>query len=330
MLRLVVVMYGVLIVGTFAPWVRAEVLIDAVSVGNPGNASDPADGDSVTPGIQHFGAVPYVYSIGKYDVTVSQYVDFLNAKDADGSNPLGLYSTNMSDATFGGIDFIVGNASGSKYEAVSGRENRPVNYVSWYDAIRFANWLNNGQGIGDTETGAYTLGELGLGGVPVSPPLTHNAGAVFWLPTENEWYKAAYYNPNDGSYYLYPTSSNLIPHATDPTAIPNHANFNSIVGNLTDVGAYSGTTSPYGAFDMGGNAYQWNESLINGTSRGLRAGSFNSFTALALQSQIRLITFAATAERYDVSFRIATVPEPSTLALAAIGVLVLAARRRFA
>ena len=99
-----------------------------------------------------------------------------------------------------------------------------MNYVTWYDAIRFANWLNNGQGNGDTETGAYTLGTLGAGGIPVTPPLTHNAGAQVWLPTENEWYKAAYYNPGSSSYYLYPTSSNVIPTASGPTALANHAN----------------------------------------------------------------------------------------------------------
>ena len=62
---------------------------------------------------------------------------------------------------YGGISFNAGNANGSKYSVISGSGNHPVNYVSWYDAIRFANWLNNGQGSGDTETGAYTLGTLG-------------------------------------------------------------------------------------------------------------------------------------------------------------------------
>lgn len=332
MLRVLVCATGFLVVHALAPLVPAAVLIETVHIGNPGNASDPADGDSATPGTQHFGDVPYVFNIGKYDVTVSQYVEFLNAKDANGSNLLGLYNSGMSNPTLGGISFVPGNGSGSKYEVISGRENRPANYVSWYDAIRFANWLNNGQGNGDTETGAYTLGALGAGGVPVTPPLTHNAGAQFWLPTENEWYKAAYYNPSSSSYYLYPTSTSQTPNASGPTAVSNHANFNSIVGTLTDVGAYSGTTSPYGAFDMGGNVFQWNESVIGDTSRGLRGGAYNVFSALSLQSQIRLKTYAPTTERSEVGFRIATVPEPSTLALGGIGAIALAAfaRRRSA
>ena len=71
-----------------------------------------------------------------------------------------------------------------RYAAVTGREDKPVNWVSWYDSIRFANWLNNGQGSGDTETGAYTLGSLGAGGVPTSgSTIVRNPGAQWFLPS---------------------------------------------------------------------------------------------------------------------------------------------------
>ncbi len=123
-------------------------------VGNAGNAKDPATGSL-------FGAVPYVYNIGTKDVTASQYVEFLNAKDTGGANTLFLYNGNMSNPTYGGISFTAGNPSGSKYGVIGTRGDHPANYTTWYDAIRFANWLNNGQGSGDTETGAYALGSLG-------------------------------------------------------------------------------------------------------------------------------------------------------------------------
>jgi hypothetical protein len=118
------------------------VTINWSPVGNPDNAADPATGS-------RFGAVGYAYNIGTYDVTNSQYVEFLNAKDSTGANALRLYNGNMSNATVGGINFNAGNANGSKYTLISGRQNHPANSTTWYDGIRFANWLNNGQENGD-------------------------------------------------------------------------------------------------------------------------------------------------------------------------------------
>jgi formylglycine-generating enzyme len=102
-------------------------------VGNPGNAADPSTG---------FGSVNYAYSIGTYDVTVSQYVAFLNANDPNGSDPLGLFNTNM--ASFGSVTLNGSAPSGSMYAVAQGNGNLPVNCVNWYDAARFANWMNNG------------------------------------------------------------------------------------------------------------------------------------------------------------------------------------------
>ena len=101
------------------------------------------------------GAVAYNYRIGTTEVTNSQYAEFLNAKAA--SDPFGLYNTFMSDGlNYGGI--TKSGPSGSyTYATIAGRGDMPVNWVTWYDSIRFANWLHNGQGSGDTETGAYTL-----------------------------------------------------------------------------------------------------------------------------------------------------------------------------
>jgi formylglycine-generating enzyme required for sulfatase activity len=303
-------------ISPLAPPPAMAVTIDWSPVGNPGNANDPADGDSSTVGIQNFGAVGYAYNIGTYDVKASQYVEFLNAKDSSGLNPLGLYNTFMSDATFGGIDFTAGNLPGSKYSVISGRGDHPANYTTWYNSIRFANWLNNDQGSGDTENGAYMLS----GGTPTpsnANSIARQAGATVFLASEDEWYKAAYYDPGTSSYFLYPTSNNTDPTASGPTATPNSANYNNAVGNLTDVGAYSGTTSPYGAFDMGGNVYQWNEALIDGSSRGGRGGSFIN-ASFALQSSLRL-DIDPTLEFLDnFGFRVVRVPEPSTAVLAAL------------
>ena len=227
-------------------------------VGNPGNVPDSTG----------YGSVGYSYNIGTYDVTNGQYVAFLNSNVPDGetADPLALYNSSMSDAIFGGITYNPGAASGSMYSVMGTNGQNPVNFVTWYDAIRFANWLNNGQVPGSTETGAYTL--LGGTPTPLNGFITRNAGATIFLPSEDEWYKAAYYNPNTRSYYQYPTSSNTAPTASGATATPNSANYGNVVGHLTAVGAYTGTTSPDGAFDMGGRRFSMERSLDSVLSRG--------------------------------------------------------------
>jgi formylglycine-generating enzyme required for sulfatase activity len=168
----------------------AAITIDTVPIGNPGN---PADTRYDPMG---FGSVAYHFRIGKYEVTNAQYVEFLNGVDQTGTNSLALYDTNMTSDPNGGIDFNAGAANGSKYEIKAGRDNNPLVWVTWYSAVRFANWLHNGMGSSETEKGAYTL----LGGTPTpsnSGSITRNPGAKWWLPSEDEWYKAAYHK-NDG------------------------------------------------------------------------------------------------------------------------------------
>ena len=180
-----------------------------------------------------------------------------------------------------------------------------MNWVSWYDAIRFANWLNNGQGNGDTESGSYTL----LGGTPTPSnglSITRNPGTSVWLTSEDEWYKAAYYNPASRSYFQFPTASNTAPTAAAPPGGSKSANYNLAVGHLTDVGAYSSSPSPYGTFDQGGNLYQWNEALIIGTDRGIRGGAFSLISDGLLYSSRGYSD--PTAKGSVIGFRLASVP----------------------
>ena len=312
-----------------APLPNSAVTIRTVLVGNPGNAADPADGDLQTPGVQNFGNVDYTYRIGTYEVTNAEYAEFLNAKDPAGANQLGLWKSQMmTHPQIGGIGFSGSNPPGSKYILIEGKQNHPVPLIAWYDAIRFANWLNNGQGNGDTESGAYTL----LGATPTpsnASSITRNPGATIFLPSENEWYKAAYYDPIASSYFHYATSSNSPPIASGPSVLANHANYLASVSNLlTDVGAYAGTTSPYGAFDMNGSLWEWNEVMI-GSRRGLRGGGFGS-QALDLSRLYRYDLARPNDGNGEFGFRVATVPEPSTIALAAFGALglLIAARRK--
>ena len=274
----------------------AVVNIVYVPVGNAGNAADTTG----------YGSVAYDYQIGKYEVTNSQYAGFLNAKG--GSNDHAIYNSSM--ASYGITQN--GSAGTYTYSVTSGLENRPVVYVSWFDAARFTNWLGNGQGSGDTETGAYTLISGQTSGI-----VTVNPGAQVYIPSENEWYKAAYYNGGTSAYSLYPNGQNTITTAD--------ANYNS--SGSSDVGSYSGDPGSYGTFDQGGNVWEWNDAVISGSSRGMRGGAWWSLDN-ALSSALRDQNIPST-EYYVIGFRVASVPEPTSIILTMVaGGMMLIRRRR--
>jgi formylglycine-generating enzyme required for sulfatase activity len=293
----------------------SAVSIDWTPIGNPGNACDPQPQGC-------FGAVAYSYRIGTYEVTNAQYAEFLNAKAA--SDPLGLYSPSMA-LGFGGI--TRSGVSGSfTYATIAGRGEMPVNDVTFYDTLRFANWMNNGQGAGSTETGAYTL----LGGT-ASPSnglgVTRNGGATIFLPSENEWYKAAYYSAPGTGYFDYPAGSDTQTTCAAPTATANRANCLNAVGDLTPVGSYPGSVSPYGTLDQGGNVFEWNEAIdASGSFRGFRGGGFVG-GPLSLAASMR-VDFGPSNQFEVVGFRLAMVPEPSTGLLVIAGLLGLGIHRR--
>ncbi len=315
-----------------------QTSVQFVSVGDPNNPPDPATG---------YGAVPYVYQMGKYDVTVGQYCQFLNAVAK--TDPYGLYNSYMS-TDYSTIKINQSGSPGNYSYAVTGgysqAANCPIFDVTWGDAARFCNWLDNGQptapeGNGITETGAYTLS----GDTTNLTTESRNAGAKYFIPTENEWYKAAYFDPANGSYWTYPTQSNSTPSNSLGSAATsnNDANFwnsgySDTTNYLTPVGEFEETTSPFGAYDMGGDINQWNETLINinGANQAYRnvlGGSWN-FTSYGLTSSssgTNGIYGSSTNEDYYIGFRVASTPEPTSIALLLAGgfcLLAYAWRRR--
>lgn len=316
------------------PTSALAVSMSTVLVADAGN---PADTDEF--GAPSFGAVDYNYRIGKYEVTNSQYAEFLNAAAA--SDPYGLFNPTMASNARGGI--TRSGASGSYIYAVkSNMGNKPVNYVSLFDAMRFSNWMHNGQGAGSTENGAYPLNGVA---VPVAlSPLDRQTGAKWFLPTQDEWHKAAYYQPNlaggdvDG-YWHYATRSNVLPtqgFVNSPTldiANPgfNVANYDLGVGFQTSVGSAGPLSSSfYGTYDQSGNVEEWTDASgdpnnYNSYAVYRRGGSYNESLAgpgYNISAYGALYSFSNLELSY-VGFRVATVPELGSMALSSTAIATL-------
>ena len=176
--------------------------------------------------------------------------------------------------------------------------------------------------------------------------VSRNAGAQWFIPTENEWYKAAYHQPaaqggDADNYWAYPTRTNSEPYSDQPPgsgtptpiehgqllrdddslangyndgyAVTGSTSYSSSQNYLTDAGAYTSATSPYGTFDQGGNVWEWNEALISGSFRGLRGGSWINNPENMRSSDRFDNRTPPINEHNSVGFRVATVPEPSTI-----------------
>jgi len=322
--------------------VRADqITYEMVPVGNPGNASDPATGSQ-------YGAVGYTYQIGKYDVTIRQYTDFLNAVAK--TDTYNLYKLEMgTDPNIRGIS-RVGESGTYTYSVFGSSGNNPITWVSWFDAARFANWMTNGQGSGSTETGAYTLN-----GATTGDAVAANPGAAFRLPTVSEWYKAAYFSPNYGGvgvpgYYMYATQSDSIPgnvvggspnqvnsyyYGSTGYSVTQSTDYDPNQNYLTDVGAFTASASYYGTFDQSGNVYQYNDlNGMGGPIVGRRGGAWNPDSYISLSAYSTDIQTPPTSYGGNTGFRLASsVPEidpagmGSVLALVT-GALGLIERRR--
>jgi formylglycine-generating enzyme required for sulfatase activity len=304
---------------TLASTPATAVTIDWVTVGLPGNAADVQNGD---------GAVGYTYRISKYEVTNAQYTEVLNAVAAAG-DPSGLYTTEMGSG-HGGI-MRAGSQGSYSYAAIAGREQMPVVYVSFWDALRFANWMHNGELTGaqdatTTEDGAYTLTAQGI----ADNSILRNAGARIVLPDFDEWYKAAYHDAlgtQATDWFGYPTGTDAEPTCSGPTSAPNHANCGDPFGDFTPVGSYTGSGSPWGTFDQGGNVHEWSEAVSeSGFGREIRGGSHHDGPgSMAVGS--RLADVPSNETRVE-GFRLVMIPEPATGLLVAAGLIGLAGTRR--
>jgi len=281
-----------------------EFTIDFVNIGNPDNAAQSASNRSHTnSGGDGRGSVPYEYRMGTYEITQ----DAINKATASG----------MANVTAG---------------AWTG--NQPAANISWYEAAAFVNWLNTSTGkqaaynLTFTTSWSMTLWSSADAWTAGGTNLYRNKDAFYFLPSENEWYKAAYYNPGGSNYFFYPTASD-----TAPTAVASGTDAGTAVYAQpapqgpagVDV---AGALSSYGTMGQGGNAYEWMETAFDGTNhsatehRAIRGGTWGSTEAF-LRSSVRGPGQLPGVESTGIGFRVASVeviPEPSTYALVLMGV----------
>jgi len=318
---------GVFLGGLFAesaqavPFAGGAFDIDFVTIGNPGNPNDSG-------GFLHHGGVDYVYRMGTYEVSV----EMINVYNADTSSIAG--PTITTDSAFG--------------------TDRPAYDVSWNQAARFVNWLNRDGGFteaykfptsgGNDDIALWTIADTGF---DASNPY-RNTGARYFLPNEDEWYKAAFYDPDAnsgvGGHWAYATGSDADPIGTSGGTTPGTAVYRDGVNpNPPGPAAIdnAGGLSPYGTMAQSGNYFEWMESPGDGNSftsgpsgsglnRQVRGGRWNDpHGAGELSSGFAVGDFFPNREDGRVGFRVAAaIPEPSSAALSVLAAMSLLARRR--
>jgi len=193
-------------------------------VGDINNTAD--DAHFLAPN-KRVGSVSYTYFLNQYELTLKEYVTFLNAIAKTDT-----YNTyDLLQMSFRGIDVrIIRNGLSGNYsysievEADLGDpqqyENTPAFRINWYNAARYCNWLHNNkpngpQNSNTTENGAYPLNGLIHGPLDLDTQTSveKNPDAKYHIPTDDEWYKAAYYKGGgtNSGYWAYATQSDTRP-----------------------------------------------------------------------------------------------------------------------
>jgi len=273
--------------------------MDFVTIGNPNNVADTTGNPNPA------GSVAYTYNLAKYEVSR----DMITKANAAGS--LGITLQDMT--SYGGNGLL-----------------KPATGISYYEAAKYVNWLNTSTG----GTAAYKFSgstfqlwsstDAGYN----ANNMFRNSLAKYVIASSNEWYKGAYGSPN-GTWFNFPTGSDSAPTEVASGTAANTAVYNGQSGPADITSA--GGLSAYGTMGQGGNVWEWNETAYDGTNdtagetRELRGGSWSSGGYLGAAYRYGR---SPTDENFSYGFRVASVPEPSSLSLLLIGLAVALKRKR--
>lgn len=246
------------------------------TIGDPGNRNaTPDEAPRLFPPISQIptevGAVDYEYRMARTEVTVAQWLEFIDIAWKYEPGRIDLFEFTTFWITVNNPNPGPGETPGFEL-AFPEAANFPAN-VSWYNAAKYVNWLHNGKIDSNAalQSGAYdtsTFGGVDANGNPTDQ-YERSPGATFWIPSRDEWIKGMHWDPDkdgEGGYWLMPDGGDepLISLPPDQGGETNAGPFFNALSfdeglQYRSVGMYPDTQSPWGLLDGSGGLSEMTE-----------------------------------------------------------------------
>ncbi|MBY0263411.1 MAG: formylglycine-generating enzyme family protein, partial [Phycisphaerales bacterium] len=282
------------------------------------------------------------------EVSTSQWVEFFNAAlDRPSSDRLPFV---VAPNFWGATAAAPVNSGGRRFQAVPGGGLSPVGNISWRMAAMYCNWLHNNKRTDRDAflSGAYDVSTFGFSGVAFTDQAARSPGARFFIPTWDEWLKAAHYDPNkggqdQGGWWAYSTTSDTAPVGGPPAGFPGttapagqvNAGWRDANGTQYSVplGAYANVQSPWGLLDAAGGTSEWTEEVLGGAPgdplNRVYEGSWWTDGPLIADGIWSMGSQFPNVSTFDLGFRIASVvPAPGVGTVCFLGACWMARKQR--